>query len=191
MFGRVQLLYILLSGKKLANRPIRVPPPSRGLRHRAVTLLFSARICSPCLCVFVQNHLSVSAVAHPLAHSVGSSVASSAGSGSSSPTALPSLPARAHPLEPLGGAAEPPPGRSKTSPSSPDFSSHLSCIYFRTRGTMLLVGKPPVIWEPHPHPRQQPPGPKMRVEGRGDEGSQRPCLTEGPLTAGSPRGFGD
>ncbi|XP_077931131.1 putative E3 ubiquitin-protein ligase UNKL isoform X1 [Halichoerus grypus] len=61
-----------------------------------------------------QNHLSVSAVAHPLAHSVGSSVASSlassAGSGSSSPTALPSLPARAHPLEPLGGAAEPPPG---------------------------------------------------------------------------------
>ncbi|XP_034877775.1 putative E3 ubiquitin-protein ligase UNKL isoform X4 [Mirounga leonina] len=61
-----------------------------------------------------QNHLSVSAVAHPLAHSVGSSVASSlassAGSGSSSPTALPTLPARAHPLEPPGGAAEPPPG---------------------------------------------------------------------------------
>nr|XP_045730591.1 putative E3 ubiquitin-protein ligase UNKL isoform X2 [Mirounga angustirostris] len=60
-----------------------------------------------------QNHLSVSAVAHPLAHSVGSSVASSlassAGSGSSSPTALPTLPARA-PLEPPGGAAEPPPG---------------------------------------------------------------------------------
>ncbi|XP_064448354.1 putative E3 ubiquitin-protein ligase UNKL isoform X3 [Mirounga angustirostris] len=60
-----------------------------------------------------HNHLSVSAVAHPLAHSVGSSVASSlassAGSGSSSPTALPTLPARA-PLEPPGGAAEPPPG---------------------------------------------------------------------------------
>ncbi|CAK7302809.1 Putative E3 ubiquitin-protein ligase UNKL [Vulpes lagopus] len=61
-----------------------------------------------------QNHLAVSAVAHPLAPSVGSSVASSlassAGSSSSSPTALPAFPIRAHPLESPGGAAEPAPG---------------------------------------------------------------------------------
>ncbi|XP_072610267.1 putative E3 ubiquitin-protein ligase UNKL isoform X3 [Vulpes vulpes] len=61
-----------------------------------------------------QNHLAVSAVAHPLAPSVGSSVASSlassAGSSSSSPTALPAFPVRAHPLESPGGAAEPAPG---------------------------------------------------------------------------------
>uniref|UniRef100_A0A8C7EUG7 Unk like zinc finger n=1 Tax=Neovison vison TaxID=452646 RepID=A0A8C7EUG7_NEOVI len=53
-----------------------------------------------------QNHLSVSAVAHPLAPGVGSS----AGSGSSSPTALPTLPACAHLPEPPSGAAEPVPG---------------------------------------------------------------------------------
>ncbi|XP_059010738.1 putative E3 ubiquitin-protein ligase UNKL isoform X4 [Mustela lutreola] len=55
-----------------------------------------------------QNHLSVSVVAHPLAPGVGSS----AGSGSSSPTALPTLPACAHPPEPPSGAAEPVPGPS-------------------------------------------------------------------------------
>ncbi|XP_045849896.1 putative E3 ubiquitin-protein ligase UNKL isoform X5 [Meles meles] len=53
-----------------------------------------------------ENHLSVSTVAHPLAPGVGSS----AGSGSSSPTALPTLPACAHPPEPPSGAAEPAPG---------------------------------------------------------------------------------
>ncbi|XP_045849893.1 putative E3 ubiquitin-protein ligase UNKL isoform X2 [Meles meles] len=53
-----------------------------------------------------HNHLSVSTVAHPLAPGVGSS----AGSGSSSPTALPTLPACAHPPEPPSGAAEPAPG---------------------------------------------------------------------------------
>uniref|UniRef100_A0A8C0RW76 C3H1-type domain-containing protein n=1 Tax=Canis lupus familiaris TaxID=9615 RepID=A0A8C0RW76_CANLF len=61
-----------------------------------------------------QNHLTVSAAAHPLAPSLGSSVASSlassAGSGSSSPTALPALPVWVHPLEPPGGTAEPTPG---------------------------------------------------------------------------------
>ncbi|XP_032183421.1 putative E3 ubiquitin-protein ligase UNKL isoform X5 [Mustela erminea] len=55
-----------------------------------------------------QNHLSVSMVAHPLAPGVGSS----AGSSSSSPTALPTLPACAHPPEPPSGAAEPVPGPS-------------------------------------------------------------------------------
>ncbi|XP_029388777.1 putative E3 ubiquitin-protein ligase UNKL isoform X2 [Mus pahari] len=57
-----------------------------------------------------QNHLAVFSVAHPLAHSISSSVASSlassAGSGSSSPTTLPSLPARALPLDPAGNTVE-------------------------------------------------------------------------------------
>ncbi|KAM5198303.1 putative E3 ubiquitin-protein ligase UNKL isoform 3-T3 [Hipposideros larvatus] len=61
-----------------------------------------------------QNHLAVFAVVHPLAPSVSSSVASSlassAGSGGSSPTALPALSARAHPLDPTGGALESIPG---------------------------------------------------------------------------------
>ncbi|XP_019504215.1 PREDICTED: putative E3 ubiquitin-protein ligase UNKL isoform X2 [Hipposideros armiger] len=61
-----------------------------------------------------QNHLAVFAVVHPLAPSVSSSVASSlassAGSGGSSPTALPALSARAHPLDPTGGALESVPG---------------------------------------------------------------------------------
>uniref|UniRef100_A0A673VIT6 Unk like zinc finger n=1 Tax=Suricata suricatta TaxID=37032 RepID=A0A673VIT6_SURSU len=70
-------------------------------------------VCSRPLtsCVFVQNHLAVSAVAHPLAPSLGSSVASGAGSGSSSPAALPAAPCAHLP--------EPAPGRSKASLSSP------------------------------------------------------------------------
>lgn len=114
-------------------------------RHRAVTLLFSTHIYSPRVCLFAQNHLSVSTVAHPLAPSVGSSVASSlassAGSGSSSPTALPTLPARAHPLEPPGGAAEPAPGRSPTSLSSPDFSALMLYLF---RNNLFVVEKPRV-----------------------------------------------
>uniref|UniRef100_A0A8C3YQJ1 Unk like zinc finger n=1 Tax=Catagonus wagneri TaxID=51154 RepID=A0A8C3YQJ1_9CETA len=61
-----------------------------------------------------QSHLAVLAVVHPLTPSVSSSVASSlassTGSGGSSPTALPALSARAHPLDPTGGAVEAVPG---------------------------------------------------------------------------------
>ncbi|XP_033695604.1 putative E3 ubiquitin-protein ligase UNKL isoform X6 [Tursiops truncatus] len=63
-----------------------------------------------------QSHLAVLAVGHPLAPSVSSSLASSlassTGSGGSSPTALPTVSARAHPLDPTGSAVEAVPGSS-------------------------------------------------------------------------------
>ncbi|XP_026973708.1 putative E3 ubiquitin-protein ligase UNKL isoform X4 [Sagmatias obliquidens] len=63
-----------------------------------------------------QSHLAVLAVGHPLApsmsSSLASSLASSTGSGGSSPTTLPTVSARAHPLDPTGSAVEVVPGSS-------------------------------------------------------------------------------
>ncbi|XP_060262236.1 putative E3 ubiquitin-protein ligase UNKL isoform X3 [Ovis aries] len=60
------------------------------------------------------SHLAVLAVGHPLApsmsSSLASSLASSTGSGGSSPTALPTLSARTHPLDPTSSAGEGVPG---------------------------------------------------------------------------------
>ncbi|XP_059979894.1 putative E3 ubiquitin-protein ligase UNKL isoform X5 [Lagenorhynchus albirostris] len=74
-----------------------------------------------------QSHLAVLAVGHPLAPSVSSSLASSlassTGSGGSSPTALPTVSARAHPLDPTGSAVEAVPGLNGVPGSIWDFVS--------------------------------------------------------------------
>ncbi|KAM9059474.1 putative E3 ubiquitin-protein ligase UNKL isoform 7-T8 [Megaptera novaeangliae] len=74
-----------------------------------------------------QGHLAVLAVGHPLAPSVSSSLASSlassTGSGGSSPTALPTVSARAHPLDPTGSAVEAVPGLNGVPGSIWDFVS--------------------------------------------------------------------
>ncbi|XP_059935388.1 putative E3 ubiquitin-protein ligase UNKL isoform X2 [Mesoplodon densirostris] len=102
-----------------------------------------------------QSHLAVLAVGHPLAPSVSSSLASSlassTGSGGSSPTALPTVSARAHPLDPTGSAVEAVPGSSldlhlgdiSLVPPDKDLEEHDS----RDLGPTGLNGVPGSIWD--------------------------------------------
>ncbi|KAM9059472.1 putative E3 ubiquitin-protein ligase UNKL isoform 5-T6 [Megaptera novaeangliae] len=102
-----------------------------------------------------QGHLAVLAVGHPLAPSVSSSLASSlassTGSGGSSPTALPTVSARAHPLDPTGSAVEAVPGSSldlhlgdiSLVPPDKDLEEHDS----RDLGPTGLNGVPGSIWD--------------------------------------------
>lgn len=80
-----------------------------------VTLLSPSPVLAHPVVSFTQSHLAVLAVGHPLApsmsSSLASSLASSTGSGGSSPTALPTLSARTHPLDPTSSAGEGVPGK--------------------------------------------------------------------------------
>ncbi|XP_026973711.1 putative E3 ubiquitin-protein ligase UNKL isoform X7 [Sagmatias obliquidens] len=102
-----------------------------------------------------QSHLAVLAVGHPLApsmsSSLASSLASSTGSGGSSPTTLPTVSARAHPLDPTGSAVEVVPGSSldlhlgdiSLVPPDKDLEEHDS----RDLGPTGLNGVPGSIWD--------------------------------------------
>ncbi|XP_061065479.1 putative E3 ubiquitin-protein ligase UNKL isoform X4 [Eubalaena glacialis] len=102
-----------------------------------------------------QGHLAVLAVGHPLAPSVSSSLASSlassTGSGGSSPTALPTVSACAHPLDPTGSAVEAVQGSSldlhlgdiSLVPPDKDLEEHDS----RDLGPTGLNGVPGSIWD--------------------------------------------